>query len=344
VALFSRADRTFNLELAREGTTLIERLHVGDTTTKRTEHATEHAALAAYRRRFREILDEQWHLTLGDDDMARPVACDPAAEAAISAAAISDQDDHLSVYADWLIEQGDPCGELASLRARDQRVHEPELTVAIKELETTRADEIFGLYAGLYDQSQIRFDWSRGWVTTIDVGAASQPPYRHHPESSLGTLVSLALLAPIARFVRRLNFLRIHTSDVRSAIATSPRRHSIRQLGLTSRQHAQELLDVLPKLDELVMPTGAVVRGHPAVTSIALHQSGPDLPPGLLEGEWPALHTLSITSTRDISALLATLAESPFMATLRVLALTGPLETPIVRVIREAFPRLEIRT
>ncbi|MDB4959960.1 MAG: Molybdate metabolism regulator [Myxococcales bacterium] len=342
MALFSRADRTFNLELAREGSALVERVHLDHADTQREQHDSEHAALAAYRQRFVEIVNEGWHLVLGDPDIARPVACDPTIEAAISI----DDREQLAVYADWLIERGDPCGELAALRARAEAAPTPALTTAIAELEEARGDEIFGLYAGLVDQGVIELAWTHGWVTTIRVGQrepARPPPYRHHPESSHGTLVGIVLLAPIARFVRHLEFPRVHTSDVRSAIATSPRRDSIRQLTVTSPHHVQELLDVMPKLEILAMPAGTKVRGHASVDTIKLAIDTPEVIPDLLQGEWPSLRSVSITSRRDISAALAMLAERPLMATLRVLEVTAPLETPIIRVLREAHPHIDIK-
>ena len=149
------------------------------------------------------------------------------------------------------------------------------------------------------------------------------------------------MLAPIARFVRGLVFHRGHSLYERSAVAMSPRRHSIRRLEFTSMAHAQELLDALPELESVTMPLGArTSRGPDHVRSLVV--TGGTAVTDLVLGAWPALDTLTIACDRDISAGLATLGEKPYMQTLRVLRIRAPLETPVLRVLRDSLPKLTI--
>jgi hypothetical protein len=340
VALFSRSDRTFNLELERAGTELVERVHLDGTPAKRTEFADAAAAFGGYLRRIAELVEEGWQLAVADTDLVRCVASDPALEARIAG------DEDLSVYADWLIEHGDPCGELASLRARAEVKPSVELGLAIDELERTRAEELFGLFALLPGRQDLVLHWRRGWIDELEVPAGTSPIFRpRHPSSGnapLGTLVAAALLAPMARFTRRLSFNRLHTPFVRAVIAMSPRRDRLRSLAMVHPDHAQELLDALPGLEELVMPAGAQTpRGHANVRTLSLGVTTLNTT-DLLLGEWPALETLEIRSRFEISAALAQLGDHPLMRTLRRLSIHAPLETPIVRVLRANLPHVTI--
>jgi hypothetical protein len=276
VALFSRVDRTFNLELVRAGDVVIEELHTGGAEPRRDRFADDDAALAAFRRRVVELVDEGWRLSLADADLDHPVATDPELEARIASASDAERTGLLAVYADWLGERGDPCGELAALRARDERGHTPELGAAIQRVELARELELFGLLTRLPNhRDSAAMLWRDGWIDGYDFVTTS------------GTLAMFALLAPMARFVRALVFRQQHTVEVRSAIAVWPRRAQLRRLVVPHTGYAQELLDVLPGLDDLTMHVGNRVRGHATVRRLVLY--GNNAPRSKLAGEWPAV-------------------------------------------------------
>jgi hypothetical protein len=210
------------------------------------------------------------------------IACDPALEAQIAQANDGQRSALLAVYADWLGERGDACGDLAALRARDERTHTAELGAAIQKLELAREVDLFGLLTRLPNyRSGVVMMWRDGWIDGYDF------------VSSQGTLARLALLAPMARFVRTLVFRHEHSEGVRSAIGTWKRRGQIRRLALPPTAWAQELLDVLPGLDELTMPAGTrTAHGHPAVRTLVL--SVRDVRKGKLTGSWPAVRRVVV--------------------------------------------------
>ena len=276
MALFSRDDRTFNLELARTGTVVVEELHVGGAGARRDVHPDEATALAAFRRRVVELVGEGWKLSLADADLDRPVARDPDLEAKIVGAGDAERPGLLAVYADWLSERGDPCGDLASLHARKAAAPDGELGAAIQQLELRRELDLFGLLSQLPNhRDKIRPLWRDGWIEGYDIATSS------------GTHALLALLAPMARFVRSLVFRHSHSPGVRSAIGMWPHRAQLRNLVVPHTGYAQELLDVLPGLRALTMPVVQVAHGHPGVERLILELG--DVRRGRLSGVWPAV-------------------------------------------------------
>jgi uncharacterized protein (TIGR02996 family) len=276
LALFSRDDRTFNLELARSGSTVVEEMHVAGSGPHRTDHGDDATALAAFRRRVLELVGEGWKLSLPDGDLARPIARDPELEAKIVDAGDDARPGLLAVYADWLSERGDPCGDLASLRARKELATDPALAAAVQQLELRREVDLFGLLTQLENHREgARPVWRDGWIDGYDIA------------TSQGTLASFALLAPMARFVRALVFRHSHSPGVRSAIALWPQRAQITSLVVPHTGYAQELLDVLPGLRSLTMPVSTTVRGHAGVSRLVLELG--DVRRGRLTGTWPAV-------------------------------------------------------
>lgn len=329
--LFSRSDRTFQLELVREGRRLVERLHVGGAAPEESEHADEAAAIAAHRDRVISLLADDWTLAWAYDDVAWPVACEPAMEAAIlDARDEGDRADRLAVYTDWLIERGDPCGELAVLRALVERASDRDAEARIAQLERRHADALFGPFAAYPqspDRGEVYLVWAGGWIEGLDFGTAS------------GTLVTLALHAPMARFLRRIAFRRTAPESVGSAIALAPRRRAIRQLDLPARiSYAHELLDALPALEELTLVGGTRTdRGHARVRSLALVIDEPlsHSFPAWLTGAWPALERLRIDARVEEGGLAA-LLESADLPSLVELEVDGAAEA--VDAIAEALP------
>lgn len=283
MALFSREDRTFNLELTRQGNAVTEQLHVGGSPPRAVPYLNEAAALDAFRRRVLEIVEDGWRLSLADADLDRPVARDELQEHAIVQCGEGDEDERaarLAVYRDWLIDHGDPCGELASLRARQETDPDPTLGGAIQQLELARERELFGLLTALPNfRDGLKPLYRHGWIDGFEVATSS------------GTLTTFSLLAPMSRFVRRLVLLRTHSPEFRSAVALSSRRGQIRTLELGTHGYAQELLDVLPNLHTFQILGGTpVLRGHPGVKKlVALVERG-----GGLHGSWPSLRELEL--------------------------------------------------
>src|SRR6185369_13576277 len=72
--LFSRGDRTYQLELTRDGNAIVEQVHVGNQPARRDEHPTLPAALAAYRLRIGQLIGEGWTVAQALDDVAWPIA------------------------------------------------------------------------------------------------------------------------------------------------------------------------------------------------------------------------------------------------------------------------------
>jgi len=282
VALFSKDGRTFNLELVRDGDTIVEEQHVAGDGPRRRRFADAAAALAGFRDRVLELIADDWKLSATDDDLAHPLARDPDVEQRIATATDTDRRGLLAVYADWLGERGDPCGDLAAPRARSERGHTAELGAAIQRLELARERDLFGIGAALPNyRSNVVAVWRDGWIDGYDLATPS------------GTVTTLALLAPMARFVRALTFQHQQSTSIRSAIATWPRREQIRKLVLPHTAWAQELLDVLPGLDELEMPVSLRdLRGHPHVRSLVL--SVADVRKGKLGGAWPAVQRVVV--------------------------------------------------
>jgi hypothetical protein len=184
MARFSRNHEQAELNVDR--TKLVE---TSVMTAARTLHDAR-AARIAYYLRVAELLDTGWRRTsrfaddlLESEELPFPVDDDAARE----------------VYRDWLLERGDPRGELATLRAAD-----PLDTRAIASLEKTRGVELFGLFSMLPRtwRDDVSLVWRRGWVDEIVVqhGSVVGP---------LEELVHAALHAPMARFARYL------TLDVR---------------------------------------------------------------------------------------------------------------------------------
>lgn len=168
-------------ELVVDRTQLVE---TSVMTAARTLHDGR-AARIAYYLRVAELLETGWRRTsrFADDlpladELPFPVEDDPARE----------------VYRDWLLERGDPRGELVALRSAD-----PLDARAIASLEKTRGVELFGLFAMLPRtwRDDISFVWRRGWIDEIVV--------QHGRIAGPGDeLVHAALHAPMARFARYL--------------------------------------------------------------------------------------------------------------------------------------------
>jgi len=357
--LFSRTDRTFQRELIRDGRVLIDQIHLGTLEPTRIEFATEQEAIEAHRKMVvKWIVEEEWQVVAVNDDAAWPVARDPGMEQAILDAS-DDRRERLAVYTDWLIERGDPCGELAALRARADR-DALELVEAISLHEAQHADALFGPISALPATTGPRgliWHWQDGWIEAFEL------------DNATATVLNLSLHAPMARFVRRLIVRWRFSPAIGPALAMWPRKSQIRVLQLLhASTHAHEILDQLPGLEQVAMPAGSrTPKGHAMVTSLEL---AIDKEHSELLGSWPALRHLRLRAISDspafdalftgshlpevrelelsgtragVGALACALARHPFTHQLERLRLAQPID-PETLTMLERFRDLAIST
>jgi uncharacterized protein (TIGR02996 family) len=357
MAELARGKATIQLE--RGGAVLVE--YAPPSPLRKIDYPNERAALAIFRKRVVELVKEHWHLRIADTDIGGAVASDPAIEAAILASTDPDQ---LAVYADWLLERGDPCGELAALRSRlDERSEatrggdptgfaggaggsaprgiDPALRPAIASLEAARGYELFGSFADLIvalpeHRDTVALLWSHGWIEGLELA-----------RTQIGTLVAFALHGPMARFVRRLVVRRdVYIPAVCYALRSSPRRTAIRRLEVADPDDAAELLAVLPGLDEVTLAAGASTGdGHDRVHTATVIVDRPC--DHLMIGRWPALETLTVRSTVRpalLGRLLAALPRQRFTHQLSALRIDGEVDAAMLAKLAEQLPSFQIAT
>ena len=314
------------VELVRDGRAITER-RGADIETR--SYASDTGARDMFDARVLRLYAQAWHLAVGDADFGLPAACDPAQERAILTAT-DDRAARLAVYTDWLIERGDPCGELASLRARHEREPDPALGGLIQRVELERGRALFGLFEcepdpalgpiqraapgrlsfERYDKPRLgrtellRPRWADGWIDALDIGTSS------------GTLVALALLAPMARFVRGLHFHRGVSKRVRIALARALRAGQIRWVSLATERDAQLVLDLLPGLERVRMSVRMAATGHPTVRRLEIATFGVTA----LSGVWPCVETVAVRLT-------------PHLVVPRVDDLLPPAALPALRTV-----------
>jgi hypothetical protein len=282
----------------RSGTLLAE--HAPPAAPTRMDYPNERAALAIFRKRIVQLVRDGWQLSRADSDIGGPLASEPRLEAELRARL---EPETVAIYNDWLIERGDPCGELAALRARG---------APTAELEAERGYELYGSYHDLLVEMpaylpHLQPQWAHGWIE----GWLLDRLY-------LGTLFGFALHAPMARFARRLAVrFGVHGPTLRYALARSPRKAAIRTLELAERGMASQLLGVLPALDTLAMPAGETSDGHPRVRTLTLEIAPRTT--ALLAGAWPALERLTLRATKVPGRAVAQLLDDAPLEKLRAL-------------------------
>jgi uncharacterized protein (TIGR02996 family) len=159
-------------------------------------------------------------------------------EAAI-AANVDDPDAYL-VYADWLIAQGDPRGELITTQHAMRGQQNPAEFMTFKKreeaLRTQHLASWLGPVAGLA-LHRIKIDWRTGFVHAVRIEGPSNTT-----EVSFAELVTEVLASPIARFVRTLT-LRGAPPAVIEAVPETPPAHlaKLRLLVVARPQHAAVL-------------------------------------------------------------------------------------------------------
>lgn len=293
------AKPTGTILVERSGTLLAE--HAPPKAPTTMDYPNERAALAIFRKRIARLVVEGWQLSRADADIGAPLASEPGLEAQLRERI---DPETAAIYNDWLIERGDPCGELAALRARG---------VATAELEQARGYELYGALHDILAElpahrARIEPQWTHGWIEgwLLD-------------RLSLGTLFGFALQAPMARFARRLVVrFGVHGPTLRYALARSTRRTAIRTLEVAERGMASQLLGVLPALDALAMPAGETTDGHDRVRTLTL-DVGTTRVGALFTGAWPAVERLAIRAPRVAGRIVAKLVDAAPFEKLRAL-------------------------
>ena len=284
MARFTRDGHEITLE--REGNAIVEHAAFG---RARRELHDERAALIAYYARIAELLDDRWiRATPFVDDLV--ASEEPALVAEVDAG----DRDALAVYTDWLLDRGDPRGELAVLRAAPV----PDAR-KIASLEKTRAVELFGPLATLGKRwrDQFTYVWRDGWIDEI-VFHLVEDELRIPPDREV---MQHALHAPMARFARWLHVDVWYVTPIWECLGACTCITRIRGVRLdTVTIGYRVLLEALPALEELeLLRTSIVEAGHPRVQRLVVTVDDDRLE---IRGEWPALKTLEIVAKQRVDA------------------------------------------
>lgn len=288
MARFTRGDE--EITLVRAGRAIVERSAFGP--AHRTLH-DERAALIAYYARIAELLDDRWVRTSPFvEDLVH--ADEPALVADIDAG----DRDALAVYTDWLLERGDPRGELAVLRnapAPDAR--------KISSLEKTRGIELYGPLSTLAPRwhEQFAYVWRDGWVDEIVFRQIPVSTGQHLYMPADRELMQHALHAPMARFARWLTVDDWYVTPIWECLGACTCMTKIRGLRHDCVTICYRvMLEALPALEELeLLRTSIVEAGHPRVRRLRVTVDEDRLD---IRGEWPSLETLEIVCKQRVDA------------------------------------------
>ncbi len=205
----------------------------------------DHPALGPRVGRVRAKLAKRCPVPIARSALAAllPDLVDPRPNARLDGAALfaeildaPDEDGPRAVYADWLVDRGDPRGEWIHLQlAKASR------SVVATYLAKHRA-VLLGPFARCVKMSGLRF--SRGFLA----GAIASASWPEHPENSLLERVNFerGTIAPTAHFAR-LTGATVHSAEnLRSVLGTAPRLDELRVRYLGDRM-ADELAACGPR-------------------------------------------------------------------------------------------------
>ncbi len=117
-----------------------------------------------------------------------------------------DEPGNYSVYADWLIQQNDPRGELISAQLkREQAPDSTQLTDRITELHAKHDAEWLGDLANQKDGFSV--SWRRGFLHEVTLGDDESAPVE------LGELYQKLRPLPVAQLIRDLRFAAFENDD-----------------------------------------------------------------------------------------------------------------------------------
>ena len=229
--------------------------------------------------RMAELLETRW---------VRRSRCEEPeehAEVALLEAADAGDPTAIAVYNDWLIDHGDPRGELAGLRAAPA---DEMIDARITELERECGIELFGLFAVLPAEFREQFSlvWRHGWIDEVIARHKWFPNGGGMYGEDAREAVHQVLHAPMARFVRWID-LDTAFAGACASLEACPHTQRIRRMRLHG---VPQVLDAFPQLEELEVDAHAG-RGHPAIRSLTLRTRGGGFD---IAGDWPALHHLTI--------------------------------------------------
>lgn len=262
----------------------------------------------------------------------------------IEAKLLADPDDELaSVYADWLIERGNPLGELFAC-ATDP--------VARKRLFTKHAAALWGAYAEY--EKLLDITWTRLGASAIAVAMQRTSTV----ELEWGRMIAAVLDRPFAMFCRSLSIGplpdRAH-SQLETLLAAIGERPAIRELAvlaptqggyLSSNVDVSQLAALFPHLAKLRVESyllaGAPLR-HPTLEELDLYvYSTAALQRALTDAELPNIRRLAVGATASIEpSPLARIPEEPWFAQLDQLDLRRLGTTAANRVVQVYRAHLE---
>jgi hypothetical protein len=323
MARFERGD--LQIELVHEDTRVVEHTPYG---SARRDLHDERAALIAYYARIADLLADRWiRTTPFVDDLV--VAPEPTLVEAIDAG----DRDALAVYTDWLIERGDPRGELAALRAAS----EPDER-KIGSLEKTRGVELFGPLCMLPRtwREHFAYVWRQGWIDEVVFARVEQDV----PLPPDAELMQHALHAPMARFARWLSVDTWYSTPIWECLGACSCLRRIRGLRYASAMAChREMLDALPALEELeLLDCDSTSGGHRGVRRMRMHLRITSL--AELAGEWPSLRRLELAADNSI-ALARSLKVLDLPQLREVVIEADELVDDVVRMVVDRTAHLE---
>jgi hypothetical protein len=249
------------------------------------------------------------------------------------AASPADRDDGLRVYADQLIEAGDPFGELIVVALERLRHTTPELARREAALISQQDARLVAMFAG---NRGFTYTWRAGFIDAIDVAA----PLRVLP----------ALAAePVARMVRRIAITAVRadgdlTPIVAELVRLAPRFPRLVELAIRERasfgsfsvdepieiRDASPLYAAYPHLEQLELDGDPVGLG--AIELASLRRFVARVRPAnireLVTARWPRLEELALwfspAQVANVAATFGPLLHRDFGPGLTALELAPP--------------------
>jgi len=293
------------------------------------------AEVFAEDRDLEQALAQWWH---GVHDKPAQVATedrDPEIEAQLAAGPVPDPD-LAAVYADWLIERGNPLGELLAC-AGDPKARKRVLATHTASLLGPVAE-----YVKLLD-----FTWDGTGISAIRVERTA--PY----ELEWGRVIALALDRPCAAFCRALSVgplpqsARGQFEDLLAIVGARPR-PALRMLEMRTSE-SRSAIDLatialgFPQLAVLTLSAGgsrSTALHHPTIEALNLHLFSLNaLERALVDAALPRLRrlTLGAEHLQTVGAPLGNLVHQPWFAQLEELDASGLLGPRAREILVHAY-------
>lgn len=251
-----------------------------------------------------------------------PATAAPDANPALAKLVDADADgstDALAVYADYLQDQGDPRGTLATVQLGLARTPKDKaLLKAERELLKSHADALLGPFAKLADL--LKLEWRGGFIHAARI--ANSPDRDPDIDGTADSAVEISKLVielldlPSARFLRALTvgIVEFDENSYDAIVKAIGKRHypALRSLYLgdfdgeeteLSWSHignAQPLYAALPNLRSLHLRSGEMTLGkivHPTLEAFTVTTGGLDRKSAkaIASAVWPSLRTLQLS-------------------------------------------------